>query len=84
VLVYLVPFRKAVVATDYPIMIVAFAFFGLSVLADHVQSRVDLPGQAFGEDGAKLMGIVAWTVYFSRTAMKHVRLRAGEQALKSA
>lgn len=86
VAVYLVRFRRVILATDYPLLIVSFVFFGASVLSDAVQARFPLPGHHYVEDGAKILGIVAWTVYFSRTAMRHVRLRddPGERELSDA
>jgi hypothetical protein len=86
VALYLVRFRRVLLDTDYPLLIVAFVFFGVSVLSDAVQARFPLPGHHYVEDCSKMLGIVAWTVYFARTAMRHVRLRdePGERELSDA
>jgi hypothetical protein len=77
VFLFLFRFRKVILKTEFPILVAAFGFFGVSVVADAIQSRFTIPAQHYVEDGSKLMGIVGWTVYFARTAWRHVRERAG-------
>ena len=65
-------FRRIVQETEYLILVVAFAFFGLSLFVDLVPSD-SLPffwrfTNYVVEDGAKLLGITSWLVYFSRVS----------------
>jgi hypothetical protein len=57
---------------DYLLMLLAFAFFGLSILFDGLQGRVALSNHHYFEDGTKLMGVVGWSVYLTRTAMQQL------------
>ena len=67
--------RKAILANDSLLLILALVFFTVSVAADFDM----LPGGGFTvEDGAKLMGIVSWFTYFVRFSAREARsFRAG-------
>jgi hypothetical protein len=72
VLLIAVRFRMSILQTDYVLLAVAVGFFALSILFDAVQGRIALPQHHYFEDGTKLMGIVGWAVYLSRTTMQRV------------
>ena len=78
--VYLVRFRKTILRTEYSILLLSLSCFGVSVLADILQTRLSWAGHHYLEDGAKLAGIASWTAYFARTAMLQVRSGARETA----
>jgi len=68
VLGYLIAFRRRILETDYLLMAVALGCFAVSVGLD----VRPLPGidPYFIEDGMKLTGIVLWTTYFLRVALR--------------
>jgi len=69
VLAYLIKFRTEIIKNEYVILVIAFFFFGSSVLSD-----MFLPQQGYEflfEDGLKLFGIVTWFIYFVRVCLKH-------------
>lgn len=71
---FLYTFRKIVIATPYIILLTALACFALSIGID------ELPLETLGinpfllEDGFKLMGILAWCLYFLRVSLAQLRL----------
>ena len=72
-LVYLFRFRRLILKTDYILLTMALAFFGLSYVLDLVLEIlylfVPIPLLTSGrlsyllEDGAKFVGIISWLVY---------------------
>jgi hypothetical protein len=74
VLAILVRMRRVIVErTPLVLLGVAAAFFAASLAADVVLDRGDgFAGQVAVEDGAKLMGIFAWTAYLAVTARRAV------------
>lgn len=80
---FLFRFRKNILATDYPILLLAFLFFGLSVLMDLFLDNWDSRWRIFIEDGFKLLGIVTWSAYFIRTCFQVLQSQqsAGDQYL---
>lgn len=62
VLTYLAFFRKAILDTPYPLLIVAFAFLASSAVAD------EGPFGILVEDGLKWLGISFWCSYYALTA----------------
>jgi hypothetical protein len=65
--------RVIVERTPLVLLGVAAAFFAASLAADVVLDRGDgFAGQVAIEDGAKLMGIFAWTAYLAVTARRAV------------
>jgi hypothetical protein len=66
ILIYLFAFRSFIFKTEYVLLGMGFLSFGMSVGLDVITPRgVDL---LLLEDGAKLVGIVSWLVYFYRLA----------------
>lgn len=69
ILLYLVKFRKTILKTDFLLLILAFGFFGLSVVIDLlpiVESRLGIEDQFLLEDGFKLLGILSWLTYYAK------------------
>ena len=69
VLYGLIAFRKCILETEFLILLIALAFFGLSIFVDTFQGRIEWrigEWRILAEDGAKFLGIVAWFGYFSR------------------
>jgi hypothetical protein len=67
---WLATFRSFVRRSDWPLLALAVALLGCSVVLD--RAFVEHQRHVF-EDGAKFLGIVAWTLYFVRTT--HARVR---------
>lgn len=70
ILLYLVKCRKTILKTDFILLLLAFGFFGLSVVSDSFPTVTGLlgkDGEVILEDGLKQMGIVSWFTYFART-----------------
>lgn len=69
---YLVAFRNTIRRTNYWILVVALAFFGVSATVDVGSGVVgDIIGPRWIillEDGAKLLGIGTWLAYFASVA----------------
>jgi hypothetical protein len=63
-------FADTIRQTEYQLFAVAVVFLALSVVIDQAASLV--PGELLWEDGAKLLGIVTWCLYFTRTAFASV------------
>jgi hypothetical protein len=61
VLYFLIRFRTMIMATEFLLLMLAFALFAVSVSSDI------LDGPYLFEDGAKFAGILAWLAYFYRT-----------------
>jgi hypothetical protein len=72
VVLYLLCFRRVILQTEYPLLIMALLFFALSIASD-----LFLTGAGFAsfmlEDGAKFIGLAAWFVYFARVAAGSVK-----------
>jgi hypothetical protein len=69
-LAYLFTFRKTILKTEFSLLAIALALFALSIVLDQFSEIDSLPsfrGIGAVEDGAKLMGILAWLTYFVRT-----------------
>lgn len=64
---YLFRFRFAILDTEYLLLLAALSGFALSVLSDL------LNGPFLYEDGVKLIGLVAWLTYYSRTSYFAIR-----------
>ena len=72
-LAYLFAFRRTILETNFLLLAVSLSFFAVSVVLDVLKPfKYSL---TFFEEGAKLIGIVAWTVYF---------IGVGEYAIESA
>lgn len=57
---------RTLLETDYLLLLGALAAFAVSLAVDH--SPIDIPQPHFFEDGAKFLGILAWTFYCVRTS----------------
>jgi len=74
-LVYLLRFRRMILQTDGIIMIASLFFFGISVASDAFQARVHVSFHHYLEDGTKIAGLVAWSLYFIRMSRIQVGAR---------
>lgn len=63
---WLIVFYELILKTDYVLLAIALFFFGLSTQLDGMELRAFLG--YFVEDGAKVIGILAWLAYFYRVA----------------
>jgi hypothetical protein len=59
-------FNDTIRRTEYQLFALAVAFLALSVAIDLASALV--PNEVLWEDSTKLLGIVAWCLYFTRTA----------------
>lgn len=69
---FLVWYRSTILQTDYLLLALSFAGFGLSVGFDATASLYSVPGLYIFEDGGKLFGIVSWTAYFTLVSVRHI------------
>lgn len=67
ILGYLLRWWKHIRHTDYLLLVLAFVFFGLSILVD-LFAEYGLKS-LFLEDSCKLTGIVSWSAYYLRTCL---------------
>jgi hypothetical protein len=70
-----VVFWKDILKTEYLILLIALGFFGLSLFIDAFQYRIESivgPSRILFEDGFKLLGIVGWLGYFTRSALSRL------------
>ena len=65
-LLYFIRYGKAILRTDFLLLLITMGFFGLSVATDIIWSH----GHYLLEDGSKFLGIIGWTVYAFRTCMQ--------------
>jgi hypothetical protein len=72
----LIKFKSYVLTTTYVLLLTSFSFFSLSILIDLIQPLIEsVIGENLRillEDGAKLMGIVGWSAYFSKCAFDEI------------
>jgi hypothetical protein len=68
-LAYLLWFRTLILNTEYILLAMALFFFGVSVTFDIFELRMM---GLLVEDGAKIVGIVAWLVYFFRVGNSRI------------
>ncbi|HEY9668963.1 MAG TPA: hypothetical protein V6C91_19290 [Coleofasciculaceae cyanobacterium] len=68
---YLFYFRYHIRQTEYLSFILAIFFFGLSIVVDMAPET--LPGHYIIEESFKLLGIISWITYFSRTCSSIIR-----------
>ncbi|MEM0911536.1 MAG: hypothetical protein AAGJ37_11205, partial [Pseudomonadota bacterium] len=75
VMAYLVVFHRVILQTKFQHLLAAFVFLSLSVVIDSIlQPWFEHLGEVeyFLEDGAKWLGIVSWSIYYSQTAFTSV------------
>ncbi|MBD2039822.1 hypothetical protein [Microcoleus sp. FACHB-672] len=70
-LVYLVKFRKTILKTDFSLLVLALAWFALSIVFDKgiiplSPSLLERGFDFYLEDAAKLLGIVSWFAYLAK------------------
>lgn len=68
---YLLKFGRLLLNLEFTILIVAYAFFGVSLATDLLVAQSDT--QFLIEDGAKLFGIATWFLFFVRTCYSRIR-----------
>lgn len=71
----IVIFRKIILQTEYPTLLVAFGCFGLSFIVDGFQESIEVVlGQwrILWEDGFKLLGFVGWFGYLLKASFRAV------------
>lgn len=75
---FFLKYQTLLMKTDYLILFLALVFFGLSLLVDFTIGYLSgkIRGIHIFEDAFKLLGIVGWFAYFTRTC----RERAGSRA----
>lgn len=69
--IYLFSFRHHVRQTEYLPFLFAIVFFGLSIVVDLAPET--LLGHYIIEESFKLLGIISWITYFSRTCSSIIR-----------
>jgi hypothetical protein len=73
---WLLKFRKTILKTDYIPLLLAFMFFGLSIVFDRITdwSMINLEFSQIEifEDGSKLFGIVSWMTYFFNVFFREI------------
>lgn len=72
VLWFLITFRATILRTDFLLLTLALAGFGLSLLFDLTAGVNPYPAQFLFEDGAKIFGLVSWAAYFVLLSARHV------------
>lgn len=78
---FMVYFCKEILKTSYIVFIMALSFFGLSMIIDRYYYRLpDALDLYLFEDGAKMVGIVSWFIYFSHSAVTAVSKHVTQQA----
>lgn len=61
--------RRWIAAHGWPLLALALALLGCSVLTDALEAEGSLVGRLL-EDGAKLVGVTAWTAFLARAAVR--------------
>jgi hypothetical protein len=73
---WVIAFKTFILETEYLILLTAFTFFGLSLLVDVFQYRIEPflgDWRILLEDSFKLLGIVGWCGYLSRCCFFEIR-----------
>jgi hypothetical protein len=69
---YLAYYSKLIKCTEYLFLTLAFFFFGLSVVIDIITPE-SMPMHDLTEDSFKLLGIISWSAYLSKTCSLVIR-----------
>jgi len=69
---FLVRYHRLLLSSVDGFLVVAILAFGVSLMADFLSERVVVPMIYLWEDGAKLVGIVSWGVFFALLAHDRV------------
>lgn len=81
----IVIFKRCILKTKYLTLLIAFGFFGLSLLIDLFQDSVQSfigEWRILFEDGFKFIGIISWFGYFSICCFTAIRKKDREYILK--
>jgi hypothetical protein len=70
--IYLIKFRKNILKFEPFLMCSALVFLGLAVAIDDLISTWNSIWRIFFEDGFKLLGIVSWSSYLTRTCWQAI------------
>lgn len=74
-IIYLFLYKLELLSTDYIFLLAAFGLFAASVAVDEfVEHVVELPAEYLIEDGFKLLGIISWFAFFTRTCYALVKM----------
>jgi len=68
--VFLITYHSLILETEYIILLLAFAFFGLSISVDILARFFRFAGTFLFEDGFKFLGIVSWFTYYTRFCLQ--------------
>jgi hypothetical protein len=75
-LIFIIQYRKLLLETDYILLLLAFGFFIGSAGTDQfIEYVCNIPGEYILEDGFKLLGIISWFAFFSRTCYRYVKIK---------
>jgi len=69
---YLIRFRRNILGSEYPLLLLAFVLLGSSMVVDFLQASWPGSGRIFFEGGTKLLGIVTWSAYLIRICFQTV------------
>lgn len=73
-IIYLVVFRKNILASNFLVLFFAFLFFFISIVFDELRERwLFNPYWIVCEDGFKLLGIVSWLTYYFLTSLQSIK-----------
>jgi hypothetical protein len=72
ILIYFILFLRYILSmTDYPILLLALVFLGISIVLDNLSLPFPSPAlEGFAEDSAKFIGITFWLLYFFLSIVK--------------
>lgn len=72
---FLILYSKILLKTDYILLVLAFGFFVASAGLDRFTAMVvELPGEYFFEDSFKLLGVICWFAFFTRTSLRQLKI----------
>ena len=74
VCLFVLQFRRLILATHYPLLFVAVGFLAMSLVVERCFAATDMG--IFLEDSFKFLGIISWLVYFSDTAARAILVRS--------
>jgi hypothetical protein len=73
IVAFLLIFWRSILASDYFVLLLSMAMFGLSMIIDTSLKMTERTN--FIEDGLKFLGILMWALYFTRSAHSTLRFR---------
>lgn len=72
-LAWLLWYRRLILKTEYPLLLLALVLFAVSFTIDSIHGHV--PHRRSFEDGSKFFGILTWAIYFARLCHKELKDR---------